>query len=133
MIPPVYRRWFRAAVIYNLAWGLSVALYPAWFLWFANLGPAAAPLAQAVGMMVGVYAYGYFLLARDPERYASFVWIALAGKMLGPAGYLASAFAGALPWRFGWINVTNDLVWLPVFWSFALKYARAPGRRDSIE
>jgi len=24
---------------------------------------------QVIGMMVGVYAYGYYLLARDPARY----------------------------------------------------------------
>src|SRR5215217_7228225 len=75
-----YRPWFRAAVVYNLAWGISVVAYPRWFLWFAGLDQAAAPLAQAIGMMVAVYAYGYHLAARDPERYRDYIWIALAGK-----------------------------------------------------
>jgi hypothetical protein len=39
-------------------------------------------------MLVGIYAFGYYLLARDPERYCGLIWIALAGKMLGPAGFL---------------------------------------------
>jgi hypothetical protein len=127
-MPPLYRRWFQAAVVYNLAWGLAVAAYPRWFLWLADLGPPAAPLAQSIGMMVAVFAYGYFLLAREPERYAQFIWIALAGKALGVLGYLMCATSGALPWRFGLVTLTNDLIWLPAFWRFAVRYARGAGR-----
>jgi len=121
---PAARWWFRAAVVYNLAWGAWVVAYPRGFLSFTGLGPAAAPLAQSVGMMVAVFAYGYHLLAREPERYAQFIWIALAGKVLGAAGYAVCALSGALPWRFGWITLTNDLIWLPAFVSFALRDAR---------
>jgi len=129
VVPPLYRRWFRAAVAYNLVWGVSVVLRPRWFLWFAGQGPTAAPLAQGIGMMVAVFAYGYYLMARDPARYAQFIWIALAGKTFGALGYLACALAGALPWRFGWMTAMNDLIWFPAFWSFARKY----GRADSIQ
>ena len=125
-MPTIYRRWFQAAVIYNLAWGLAAVVWPRWFLWFAGMDAAAAPLAQGVGMMVAVFAYGYHLMARDPERYAQFIWIALAGKMFGAIGYLACALAGALPWRFGWMTAMNDLVWFPVFWAFAIRYGRGP-------
>jgi hypothetical protein len=86
----------------------------------------ALPLVQVMGMMVGVYAYGYYLLAREPKRYCGLIWIALAGKTLGPLGFVYSASTGALPWSFGWICVFNDLVWWPVFWRFALKHAREP-------
>ena len=71
-----------------------------------------------------MYAYGYYLLARDPRRYAGFIWIALAGKTLGPIGFLYSAATGALPWSFGWICLFNDVVWWPVFWRFALAHGR---------
>ena len=125
MIPPLYRRWFAAAVVYNVTWGVSVVVRPRWFLWFAGMEPAAAPLAQGVGMMVAVYAYGYYLMARQPERYAEFIWIALAGKIFGAAGYLACALAGALPWRFGWMTIVNDLIWFPAFGAFAIKYGRS--------
>jgi hypothetical protein len=120
-----YRPWFWAAIVYNLTWGVSVILYPRWFLWFANAGDASAPLAQGIGMMVAVYAFGYYLLARDPERYAPFIWIALAGKTFG-AGYVSCVLSGALPWRFGVNTVMNDLVWLPAFLTFALRHARRP-------
>ncbi len=84
------------------------------------------PLVQVIGMMVGVYAYGYYLLAREPERYSGLIWIALAGKTFGPLGFAYSVSTGALPWSFGWICVFNDLIWWPVFWRFAIKHARRP-------
>ena len=77
-------------------------------------------------MMVGVYAYGYYLLARDPIRYQGMVWVGLAGKLFGPIGFLFSALTGTLPWRFGLLNLTNDVIWLPAFLLFAFKYARRP-------
>jgi hypothetical protein len=120
-----YRRWFYAAAIYNVVWGVAVVLYPATFLRLTGVNATGAvPLVQVVGMMVGVYAYGYYLLAREPRRYSGFIWIALAGKTLGPVGFVYSAAIGALPWSFGWVCVFNDLVWWPAFWRFALAHAR---------
>ncbi len=127
--PALYRRWFYAAAIYNAVWGSAVVLFPRALLRIAGIGdPAAVPLAQVIGMMVGVYAYGYYLLAREPERYAGLIWIGLAGKTLGPLGFLYSAATGSLPWTFGWVVAFNDLIWWPVFWRFALTHATAPLR-----
>ena len=122
-----YRRWFLAAAIYNAAWGTAVVLFPETLLRLAAVNDSGAlPLAQVIGMMVGVYAYGYYLLAREPARYSGLIWIALAGKTFGPVGFVYSAATGALPWSFGWVCVFNDLIWWPVFWRFALRHARAP-------
>ena len=123
-----YRRWFYAAAIYNAAWGSAVVLFPGTLLRIAGMNATGAlPLVQVMGMMVGVYAYGYYLLAREPKRYCGLIWIALAGKTFGPLGFVYSASTGALPWSFGWICVFNDLIWWPVFWRFALTHARKPG------
>jgi hypothetical protein len=121
-----YRRWFLAAVLYNLAWGIAVVVYPRWFLWFAGMDASAAPLAQGIGMMVAVYGYGYYLVAREPERYRDYVWIALAGKTFGAIGFVACALGGSLPWRFGVQTVMNDVIWFPAFWSFVLTARRTP-------
>jgi small multidrug resistance pump len=123
----LYRKWFYAAAIYNALWGAFVVLFP--FALFDLLGiarPETAALFQVIGMMVGVYAYGYYLLARDPVRYSGMIWIGLAGKTFGPVGFLWSYMRGELPLAFGWILVFNDLIWWPVFWMFALKHARKP-------
>ena len=120
-----YALWFYAAALYNAAWGLLIVAFPRLLLQPAGLsGSGAEPLAQVVGMMVGVFAYGYYLLAREPHRYAGFIWIALAGKTLGPAGFLYSALTRTLPWHFGWVCLFNDAIWWPVFWKFALERRR---------
>jgi hypothetical protein len=125
-----YRPWFYAAAAYNLLWGAAVVLLPAAFMRLAGLPASsdAIPFVRVMGMMVGVYAYGYYLLARAPRRYAGFIWIGLAGKTLGPLGFVSAATTGALPWTFGWVCVFNDLIWWPVFWSFALRHGRSPER-----
>lgn len=129
-MPDPYRRykpWFYAAAIYNAVWGGFVVLFPEQLFKLIGM-PSPVPIAmfQVIGVMEGVYAIGYYLLARDPQRYCGFIWVGLAGKLLGPIGFLWAASKGELPWSFGWINVTNDLIWLPVFIAFALKHARKP-------
>ena len=120
----MYRRWFHAATVYNAVWGGAVVLFPGTLLEIAGINSDAVPLVRVIGMMVGVFAYGYYLLAHEPRRYYGFIWIALAGKTFGPLGFLYSAATGALPWGFGWICVFNDLIWWPVFWRFALTHSR---------
>ena len=125
-----YRRWFYAAAIYNAVWGGAVVLFPDALLRITGTNATGAlPLVQVIGMMVGVYASGYYLLARDPKRSCGLIWIALAGKTLGPLGFIYSAATGALPWTFGWICVFNDVIWWPVFWRFGDR-ARTPARRS---
>jgi len=75
-----------------------------------------------VGMMVAVFGVGYAIAATNPLRHWPIVLVGLLGKVLGPIGFLHAALAGQLPWSFGWINLTNDLIWwLP----FALILRRA--------
>ena len=120
-----YRGWFYAAAAYNLAWGALVVLWPgALFQWIGMTPPTVPPIFQSVGMMVGVYALGYWLIARDPVRFGPFVYIGLLGKLLGPIGFVDAAIRGTLPWSFGWINVFNDVIWLPAFIGFTLALRR---------
>ena len=117
-----YKPWFYAAALYNALWGAFVVLFPnAYFTILKMPQPNYPSLWQAIGMMVGVYAYGYWLIARDPVRYGQFVYIGLFGKLFGPIGFLIAALQGTLPWSFGWVNVTNDLIWLPAFIAFAFE------------
>ena len=51
------------------------------------------------------------LAARDPLRHWPIVLVGLIGKVLGPIGFLQAALTGALPWRFGLNNISNDLIW----------------------
>jgi hypothetical protein len=122
-----YRAWFYAAAVYNALWGVTVLAAPAYLGSMVGLNsPQTIPLIQSIGMMVGVYAYGYYLLAREPERYCGLIWIGLAGKSFGPIGFLYCAITGRLPWSFAWVTFFNDVIWLPSFWAFALTRARKP-------
>ncbi len=125
--PKRFTNWFYAATIYNVGWGLIVLLIPNWMIEKAGVGNLiSAPFLQAIGMMVGVYGYGFYLLARDPVRYSGFIWVGLLGKIFGLAGFLYYASTGVLPWNFGFSILTNDLIWIPAFTIFAWKYARKP-------
>lgn len=124
-----FRIWFYAAAAYNFIWGTAVILFPEYpFRLYGMAQPVYPAIWQSVGMMVQVYALGYYLLARDPERYAALIWIGLLGKTFGPIGFLVSAINGKLPWVFGFTCLTNDVIWWPIFWMFALKYGIEPMR-----
>lgn len=101
-----------AAAAYNLVFGAVVVLFPsAWFEAAALPAPNHPSLWQCIGMIVGVYGVGYAIAAQAPLRHWPIVLVGLLGKVLGPIGFLDAALRGELPWRCGWLIVTNDLVW----------------------
>lgn len=109
-------RWMSGVLVlaglYNLAWGIWVIVWPSsCFDWLAMDPPRYPQLWQCIGMIVGVYGIGYLIAASDPLRHWPIVLVGLLGKVFGPIGFLDAAWHGLLPWRFGWLNVTNDLIW----------------------
>ena len=123
-----YRPWFYAAAVYNLVWGAVTILFPRLFWSVVGLpAPDYLPIWQVVGMLVMVYAPAYWWVARYPARHRHLVLIALLGKLLGPAGFVWSAFSGQLTLAFGWTILTNDLVWWPAFALYLRDAARLSG------
>ena len=123
-----YRLWLRAAAVYNLMWGSAVVLFPRFL--FETLGltvPVPAAIWQVVGMFVLVYAPAYWWASEDPVRHRHLLVIGLAGKTLGPLGYVWAALSGGLPAEFGWIILANDLVWWPALASCTHQASRASG------
>jgi hypothetical protein len=122
--PPAWIVWtLRAAGIYNLLWGAAVVLFPSQpFAWLGMPPPNYPELWQCIGMVVGVYGVGYWIAASDPARHWPIVLVGWLGKVLGPIGFLNAALVGSLPWSFGLVNVTNDLVWWVPF-TLILYYA----------
>jgi small multidrug resistance pump len=80
-----------------------------------------------IGMLVMVYAPGYFWAARHPARHRQLVLIGMVGKAFGPLGFAWSATRGDLPRSFGWTILTNDLLWWPAFIGYLRLAARQPG------
>jgi hypothetical protein len=102
----------RAAAAYNILWGAAVITAPhAAFRWMQIPLPNYPSLWQCIGMIVGVYGIGYAIAAENPVRHWPIVLVGLLGKILGPIGFIHTASNGNLPWRFGIINLTNDILW----------------------
>ncbi len=122
-----YRPWFFAATVYNLIWGVGAIIFPQLPFSLTGVPLLNYPsMFQCIGMMVMVYALGYWYLYKDPKKYANYIWIGLLGKTLGPIGFVYAYLQGELPLAFGVTLLFNDLIWWPAFWSFALKHARDP-------
>ena len=101
-----------AAAAYNIAFGVWAVVWPEHWLLLAGIEAPEAPfLWQCVGMIVGVYGVGYACAAPRPLRHWPIVLTGLLGKVLGPIGFLDAALRAELPWRAGWLIVTNDLIW----------------------
>ena len=128
-----YRPWFYAAALYNLLWGLAIILFPRRTLRALDL-PATVPLPlwQVIGMLVMVYAPGYWWAGRDPIRHRQLILIGLIGKLCGPVGFAWSQRVGSLPRRFGWTILTNDLLWWPAFIAYLRDASRQPGGLAAI-
>jgi small multidrug resistance pump len=123
--------WF--AGLYNLAFGAWVVLTPRSLFSLIGMSPPTPILIwQCVGMIVGVYGVGYICAAYSPLRHWPIVLVGLLGKILGPIGFCIAARRGDLPWKFGWVNVTNDLIWwLPfvIILARAWRYAHSTPHR----
>ncbi len=102
-----------AAGIYNLVWGLFVILQPEAFFRWASFDPMPnyPELWQCMGMVIGVYGIGYLIASTDPVRHWPIVLVGFLGKIFGPIGFIWTASQGKLPWSFGAMLLTNDLIW----------------------
>ncbi|MFN9975942.1 MAG: SelL-related redox protein [Phycisphaerae bacterium] len=103
----------RAAALYNLAWGAWTILFPKHFWSLVGMpAPEYLFLWQCIGMIVGVYGVGYWFAANDVARHWPIVLVGFLGKIFGPIGFVQAHFIdGAVPLRFGWTLITNDLIW----------------------
>ena len=108
----LYRLIFTAAAAYNVAFGLWAALWPRSFFTLFELDPPRYPSIWAcLGMVVGLYGVGYTYAAWRMERARPFLAIGLAGKLLGPAGWLSVVSSGEWPVRTITLIVFNDVIW----------------------
>lgn len=82
-------------------------------------------LMSGIGMFVGVYGYGYWVVSREPDRYPQLVIIGLMGKALGPIGWAYNVYLGVVPLRTMWVNVFNDFIWIPFFIGYLIWYGKS--------
>ena len=107
-----HRITFLLAGVYNIGWGIFVALNPNWLFSFAGMEPINYPdVFACLGMVVGLYGIIYLEIARRPEVGFMLAAVGLIGKILGPIGLAVLIAQGA--WKPATIVMclTNDFVW----------------------
>ena len=125
----IYRIIFFLAGAYNIVVGLWAALAPRALFDVLDLGAPSHPgIWACLGMVIGLYGLIYLQVAfTDPKRRSSAVVIAgrrveydftrlligigLAGKILGPIGFILAVQNGELPLRMISLIVLDDLIW----------------------
>ena len=108
----LHRAVFVAAGVYNIAWGLTTALYPQWL--YRLTGGAThdrVEMASALGLVIGLYGVLYLDVARVPERGALIAAVGLAGKIIGPIGLMILVAKDTWPASSLLISATNDFIW----------------------
>jgi hypothetical protein len=131
---------FLLAGVYNIGWGLFVALNPNWLFSFAGMEPINYPdVFACLGMVVGLYGIVYLEIARRPERGFLLALVGLIGKILGPIGLFLLIAQGA--WKPATIVMclTNDFIWWIPFglylydsWEFYKKDWSAADKPDEV-
>jgi hypothetical protein len=100
------------AAAYNVAFGIWAALAPRAFFELMQLEAPRYPAIWAtLGMVIGLYGALYAYAAWRPQAARSIVAVGLAGKILGPLGWIAAVGSGELPVRTFGLIAFNDVVW----------------------
>ncbi|UJP63556.1 alkyl hydroperoxide reductase [Mongoliitalea daihaiensis] len=105
------------AAIYNIIWGAWVVLFPQQFFYLVGMEPLNHPMVwQGMGMVIGVYGLGYWWASYNPIKHWPIVAVGFLGKIFGPLGFVFNYLTGDAPGAFGYMLITNDLIWwVPFF------------------
>jgi len=102
----------KLAAIYNILWGTWVILFPNHFFELVAMPPLNMPFIwQGLGMVVGLYGFGYWIASYYPLKHWPIVLIGFLGKVLGPVGFLGHYLEGNVSISFFYINIFNDVIW----------------------
>jgi hypothetical protein len=129
----LYRLIFGLAAAYNIGFGLWTVLAPRGFFDLFRLAPPRYPaIWSTLGMVLGLYGllYAYAALHLDWAR--PVVAVGLAGKTLGPIGWILAVHAGELPVRTFALIAFDDIVWWLPFALFLLEGTQAGARLRAL-
>lgn len=71
---------------------------------------------QLVGLLVGLFGWGYYLVARNPVENRNILLLGFFSKFLGSVLGLGYVLAGKLPWTFVVVFFLCDIIYLPPFY-----------------
>ena len=107
----------KLAAVYNILWCAWVVLFPQHFFELVGMEALNHPMVwQGMGMVIGVYGLGYWWASFDPVKHWPIVAVGFLGKIFGPIGFIFNYLNGDAPGAFGYMLITNDLIWwIPFF------------------
>jgi small multidrug resistance pump len=118
----------RLAALYNVLWGAWVVLFPQQFFEVTGMDPINHPVVwQGMGMVIGVYGLGYYWASYDALRHWPIVMVGFLGKIFGPLGFVINWLAGDIPGSFGYMLITNDLIWWIPFYLILKRVRKEKG------
>jgi hypothetical protein len=88
---------------------------------------------QLVGILVGLFGVGYYLVSRRPLENVNLLLLGFLSKLLGSCLATGYVLAGILPLHFVGVYFVSDVVYLPPFYIILARLrrmersARAPG------
>jgi len=120
-----YRSVFSLAALYNVAFGLWTILWPQSFFDHLRMPPPNYPgIWRCLGLVVALYGFLYAYAGLKLDRARPIIVVGLAGKILGPVGWLALIHSGEWPVRTFPLILLNDLVWWLPFAFFLVEDLR---------
>lgn len=132
-IERVFSGVFLLAAVYNVVWGTVTVSFPNLLLVQAGLEPLNHPFVMsAVGMLVAVYGYGFWVVSKDLKSYPQLIVIATIGKTLGTLGTLLYVARGMLNPALVQMIFFNDFVWLPFFYWY-LVWVKKEVKMEAVE
>ena len=125
----LYRLIFSLAAAYNVGLGLWAVLAPnSFFDLFQMARPRYPSIWSTLGLVLGLYGLLYLYAAIHLDRARPIIAVGLAGKILGPIGWILTVHGGGLPIRTFPLIAFDDIVWWLPFGLFLLE-GSAFGRR----
>ncbi len=108
---------------YNILWGAWVMLFPRQFFEILGANTPVYPMIwQSVGLVVGVYGFGYLIASINYCKHWPIVFVGFLGKLGGPFGITYHVTASGFPAAFLVVTLFNDVIWLVPFYVM-LKHA----------
>lgn len=136
--PPPLLPWMRLvlriASIYNLWAGLGMVVF--YHEVSKVLGmPRPTPIMpfQLVGLLVGLFGVGYWLVANRPLENRNVLWLGFWSKLLGTVLCYYHVARGTLPISFLPLVALSDLIYLPPFFIIARRLDRLAIRSGERE
>ncbi len=112
-----------------MALGLWALLTPNFFFDLSQLArPRYPSIWSTLGLVLGLYGVLYAYAAVRLDRARPIIAIGLAGKILGPVGWILTVHSGELPLRTFPLIAFDDIVWWLPFGLFLLEGSQI-GRR----